>query len=68
VALACTETDGGRVLAMALMITGIGFVAILTGAVAERFLESARAVRHEERKLADEVATLRQRIEKLEAE
>jgi voltage-gated potassium channel len=31
-------TDTGRVLAMALMLVGIGFIAILTGAIAERFL------------------------------
>lgn len=31
-------TTAGRVLAMALMLVGIGFIAILTGAIAERFL------------------------------
>lgn len=33
------ETTGGRALALAVMFVGIGFVAILTGAVAERFLK-----------------------------
>ena len=32
------HTDLGRVLAIGIMVIGIGFVAILTGAVAERFL------------------------------
>jgi Ion channel len=32
------ETDSGRVLAIVLMIVGIGFVAVLTGAIAERFV------------------------------
>ncbi len=32
------HTDGGRVLAMLLMVVGIGFVAVLTGAIAERFV------------------------------
>jgi voltage-gated potassium channel len=31
-------TTLGRILAMALMVVGIGFIAVLTGAVAERFL------------------------------
>jgi voltage-gated potassium channel len=47
-------TDGGRVIAAAVMITGIGFVAVITGAVAERFL-------------AAELAELRARVERLEA-
>jgi voltage-gated potassium channel len=33
------ETDAGRVLGIAVMLVGIGFVALLTGAVAERFLK-----------------------------
>lgn len=33
-------TTVGRVLAMGLMLVGIGFIAILTGAIAERFLTS----------------------------
>jgi voltage-gated potassium channel len=32
------ETDAGRTIAIVLMLVGIGFVAILTGAVAERFV------------------------------
>jgi hypothetical protein len=32
------ETDAGKVLAVGVMLCGIGFVAVLTGAVAERFL------------------------------
>lgn len=32
------ETTGGRFLAGAVMLVGIGFIAVLTGAVAERFL------------------------------
>jgi voltage-gated potassium channel len=46
------QTDGGRVLAMVLMIVGIGFVALLTGAIAERFVAAqvraeAEAAEHE---------------------
>lgn len=32
------HTTGGKIIAVALMIVGIGFVALLTGAIAERFL------------------------------
>jgi voltage-gated potassium channel len=35
-------TDGGRIVAICLMVTGIGFVAVLTAAAAERFLRSRR--------------------------
>ncbi|MBN1529433.1 MAG: voltage-gated potassium channel, partial [Thermoleophilaceae bacterium] len=59
-------TDGGRIIAMAVMLTGIGFVAILTGAVAERFLASTRQVAQVESELAAEVAELRGRIDQLE--
>lgn len=32
------HTNGGRILAIAIMLFGVGFVALLTGAVAQRFL------------------------------
>jgi voltage-gated potassium channel len=32
------DTTGGRILAIAIMLFGVGFVALLTGAVAQRFL------------------------------
>jgi voltage-gated potassium channel len=36
------KTDAGRVIAVVVMIVGIGFLAILTGAIAERFIHHAR--------------------------
>jgi voltage-gated potassium channel len=36
-------TDAGRIIAICLMITGIGFVAVLTAAAAERFMRGRRA-------------------------
>lgn len=60
-------TDAGRVIAAAVMLTGIGFVAVVTGAVAERFLSASRQAQREERHLADEVAELRARLEQLES-
>ena len=67
-------TTLGRVLAMALMLIGIGFVAILTGAVAERFLageiegvadevEEAAATEVE---LLAELRAIRSRLDRLE--
>ena len=35
-------TDGGRIIGICLMITGIGFVAVLTAAAAERFVRGRR--------------------------
>ena len=32
------ETDAGRVIAVAVMVVGIGFVALITAAAAERFM------------------------------
>lgn len=37
------ETDAGRVIAIAVMFVGIGFIALLTAAAAERFLRDQRA-------------------------
>jgi hypothetical protein len=36
-------TDGGRIIAIFLMVTGIGFVAVMTTAAAERFVRGGRA-------------------------
>jgi voltage-gated potassium channel len=41
------ETDVGRIIAMVVMTVGIGFVALLTAAAAERFMRSQRAERRE---------------------
>jgi voltage-gated potassium channel len=35
-------TDGGRIIAICLMVTGVCFVAVLTAAAAERFVRSRR--------------------------
>lgn len=53
------STDGGRTIAIMVMLVGIGFVAILTAAAADRFMRAQRAERRElesiERRL-DEIA------------
>lgn len=56
------HTDAGRVIAIAVMFVGIGFIAILTAAAAERFLRAQRGEQTElegvERQLAEIVARL----------
>lgn len=61
------HTDAERVFGLCIMLAGIGFIAIITAAAAERFLTSSREVLREERHLADEVAELRARIERVES-
>lgn len=48
------ETEGGRLIAVAVMLVGIGFIAILTAALAERFL-------------SQEVADVQEEVEDAEA-
>jgi voltage-gated potassium channel len=48
------NTDGGRVIALVVMSVGIGFVAIITAAAAERFMEG-RHEREEIREKLDEI-------------
>lgn len=66
-------TTLGRVLGMALMLVGIGFIAVLTGAVAERFLATrieegqVEVVEEVERAEADLLSELREITERLHA-
>jgi voltage-gated potassium channel len=56
-------TDGGRIIAICLMLTGIGFVAVLTAAAAERFV---RTRREHERVIEDHLAEIARRLDALE--
>lgn len=59
-------TDGGRIVAVLVMLVGIGFVAILTAAAAERFIASRREAaeeRHELRQRLDEIVARLDRME-----
>ena len=56
-------TDGGRIIGICLMVTGIGFVAVLTAAAAERFV---RTRREEQRAVQDQLAEILRRLESLE--
>lgn len=65
------KTDIGRLIAAAVMVIGIGFIAVLTGAVAERFLRPAVAEIEEdletsEDELATEIGQVRARLDRLE--
>lgn len=63
------QTNGGRVIAIVVMVVGIGFIALLTAAAAERFLRSEQAERRElegiERRL-DEILVRLEAIERRE--
>ena len=59
------QTDAGRLIAMGVMFVGIGFVAILTAAAAERFLRGQRKEASDLRRLEDRVADLTAQIERL---
>jgi hypothetical protein len=64
----------GRVVGVAVMLVGIGFIALLTGAAAERFLhrkveaveEAAEEVEAGEEEIAAELAEVRRRLDRLE--
>jgi voltage-gated potassium channel len=59
-------TDGGRIIAIGLMFTGIGFVAVLTASAAERFVRSRRAeekAREERRAIEERARQERRAIE-----
>ncbi|MEJ7569640.1 MAG: potassium channel family protein [Gaiellaceae bacterium] len=68
-------TTLGRVYAVALMLVGIGFIAILTGAIAERFLagqveevvEAAEETVATEADLLSELREIRSRLDRLES-
>jgi voltage-gated potassium channel len=61
------QTTGGRLIAIGLMLVGIGFVAILTAAAAQRFMhsgEKAEAQRMEVLERLDEIARRLERLER----
>lgn len=58
------ETDGGRIIASVIMLVGIGFIALLTAFIADRFIAGQEA--KEDRILA-ELREIREKLERLEA-
>jgi voltage-gated potassium channel len=61
------ETDMGRAIAVAVMLVGIGFVAILTGAIAQRFIAPAEeSLAMGEQELRDRLDRIAARLDQLE--
>ena len=58
-------TDAGRVIAMVVMLSGIGFVALLTGSIAQQFL-AASPEQEREDELLKHVREMSARLERLE--
>jgi voltage-gated potassium channel len=63
-------TDGGRIIGICLMVTGIGFVAVLTAAAAERFVRGRREederAREERRAIEGRLDQIIERLDALE--
>lgn len=59
------QTTAGRLIAIGLMLVGIGFVAILTAAAAQRFVQSGRQAEAERAQLAAQLAEIASRLERL---
>jgi voltage-gated potassium channel len=60
------RTDVGRVIAIIVMLVGIGFVAVLTAAAAERFLRAQREEHAELRGVEERLDQILQRLEAIE--
>lgn len=57
------HTDSGRIIASAIMIVGIGFVALFTAFIADRFVASQKAT---DEQILTELRQIRERLEQLE--
>lgn len=60
------QTDAGRIIAIVVMLVGIGFVAILTAAGAERFTRAQREAERERDDLSQHLEMISQRLEAIE--
>jgi voltage-gated potassium channel len=61
------KTDAGRIIAMAIMMIGIGFVALLTAFIADRFVHQQRAVASKEDQILKELQEIRTRLDHLQS-
>lgn len=62
------KTDAGRALAVAVMVIGIGFVAILTAAAAERFMSGRQAAEAERAELHSTLDEILRRLDQISGE
>lgn len=60
------KTDGGRIIAMAIMLVGIGFVALLTAFIADRFVHQQIASEAKEDQILAELREIRLRLDELD--
>lgn len=60
------QTDAGRIIAIVVMFVGIGFVAILTAAGAERFTRAQREAERERQDLSGQIEAIGQRLDAIE--
>jgi len=60
------KTDAGRIIAMAIMLVGIGFVALLTAFIADRFVHQQKEAAAKEDRILAELSEIRGRLEGLE--
>ncbi len=61
------KTDGGRIIAMMIMLVGIGFVALLTAFIADRFVQGQRKAEAKEDQILSELREIRMQLEGLES-
>ena len=59
-------TTPGRIIAIVVMLVGIGFIAVLTAAAAERFARTAREAEAEREELAERLDAIARRLEGIE--
>ena len=59
-------TDGGRIIAMMIMLVGIGFVALLTAFIADRFIHEQKTTEAKEDLILAELREITLRLDRLE--
>jgi voltage-gated potassium channel len=60
------RTDAGRIIAIVVMLTGIGFVAVLTAAAADRFMRSSRQADSELGEVLERLDSIAARLDAIE--
>lgn len=60
------QTDGGRVLAIAVMLIGIGFIAVLTASAAERFMRTRQVAEAERSEIRDRLDEVLRQLDRME--
>jgi voltage-gated potassium channel len=59
------HTDAGRIISMAIMLIGIGFVALLTAFIADRFIHQQQQAEAKEDQMLAELREIRQQVDEL---